>query len=335
MTGAASTTGLAQARARKALAAAGLDGDVPLARANSVTNEVWLTPDVAIRVNRRPDHRLRREAELAPLLPPEVGYPEIVSYGEHSGFDFLIQRRRPGIVLSRGWPSMPVSERRSAVRQLTSMMRALHATRCPPELAAPEHTPQLLSSAPGTQCVAPLVAALERALRLDHVERDMVAALRAYVKANAHVLEPYSTDTLIHGDLTFENVLWDGERITALIDFEWARGAPPDLELDVLLRFCAYPFLHVAADYETVTVAADYESVPFWVRDDYPQLFEAPHVLDRVRLYSIAFDVRELLVMPPDRPIRELSEHHPVHRLARTVGRRSHLDRFAHPDLHL
>jgi hypothetical protein len=54
-----------------------------------------------------------------------------------------------------------------------------------------------------------------------------------------------------------------------------------------------------------------------------------------MRLYSIAFDVRGLLVTPPDRPLRELSEHHPLRRLSRMVSHRSHIDRFAYPDLHL
>lgn len=335
MTGGSTNSGLAKARAKNALAAAGLDPDVPLVRANSVTNEVWLSADVAIRVNRRLDQRLRREAELAPLLPAEVGYPEVVHYGEGTGFDFLVQRRRPGIVLARSWPSMSPSQRRLAVRQLTYMLRELHSTPCPPELLAPDHAPQLLAPTPGTRCVAPLLDALKRAENLAHVDTELLATLTTYVKATADVLEPFVTETFIHGDLTFENVLWDGEQVTALIDFEWARGAPSDLELDVLLRFCAYPFLHVAPDYAKATVAPDYEDVPFWIREDYPQLFAADRMLDRTRLYSIAFDVRELLVMPPDRPIRELSQHHPLRRLERTISQRSHLDRFAYPDLHM
>jgi aminoglycoside phosphotransferase len=330
-----SNAGLAKARAKSALAAAGLDPGAPLERVSSVTNEVWLTADVAIRVNRRLSPRLRREAKLAPLLPPEVGYPEIVKYGTGSGFDFLILRRKPGNVLARCWPSMSEAQRRHAVRQLTSMLRALHATRCPPQLPPPDHTPQLLAPTPGTRCVAPLLDALMRARNLAYVDDELAAGLTTYVKGAADLIEPYTTDTFIHGDLTFENVLWDGDQVTAIIDFEWARGAPRDLELDVLLRFCAYPFLHVAPDYEKATLAEDYAAVPFWIHEDYPALFGADHMLDRARLYSISFDVRELLATPPDRPLRELSEHHPLRRLERTISGRSHLDRLAHPDLHM
>ena len=59
----------ALARARRALEEAGLPVDLPLERASSVTNEVWLSDRYVVRVNRQPNQRLRREAALGPLLP--------------------------------------------------------------------------------------------------------------------------------------------------------------------------------------------------------------------------------------------------------------------------
>lgn len=321
-------TGLEMARARHALDAAGLDPGVALTRASSVTNEVWLTPNHAIRVNRRLDGRLVREAKLGPLLPPEVQYPEIVGYGKGAGFDWLIARRRPGVVLSRCWPTMAPAHRRLAVRQMAFMLKALHRTPCPDGLGVIE-APQLLRAGLAGPPTAPLLDALDKARRLEHVDAELITALVSIVQQTAKVLEPFDSFTLVHGDLTFENVLWDGDKVTAIIDFEWARAAPADVELDVLLRFCAFPFLHVAADYESSTRAVDYEDVPWWLAEDYPELFGFPHQLQRVRLYAIGFDVRELLALPPSAPARLLSEHHPLRRLARTASNRSYLDTFA------
>ncbi|MEM9927434.1 MAG: hypothetical protein AAF915_27470, partial [Cyanobacteria bacterium P01_D01_bin.50] len=64
---------MAMARARHALLHAGLDSTVPLEPASSVTNEVWMSESHVIRVNRRPNQRLRREAVLGPSLPAEIG----------------------------------------------------------------------------------------------------------------------------------------------------------------------------------------------------------------------------------------------------------------------
>ena len=39
----------------------------------------------------------------------------------------------------------------------------------------------------------------------------------------------------------FENVLYHDGRIQAILDFEWARRGPRDIDLDVLLRFVFFP----------------------------------------------------------------------------------------------
>lgn len=41
---------------------------------------------------------------------------------------------------------------------------------------------------------------------------------------------------LNHGDLSLENALWDGSRLVALLDFEYAVMAPVDLDLNELLK---------------------------------------------------------------------------------------------------
>jgi aminoglycoside phosphotransferase (APT) family kinase protein len=326
--GGPTATGLALARAKYALDAAGLPTNIELTRANSVTNEVWLSSEYVIRVNRKPDHRLRREALLGPLLPPEVKYPKIVAYGAGSGFDWLIVGRSPGRVLSRCWAAMPESQRRDAVRQLAGVLKALHRTTAPDGLAD-VGAPQLLECGKGTSPVAPLLAGLERARALPNVGAGLIDLLTDTVRTSQALIEPFDVPTLIHGDLTFENVLWDGDTIAGLIDFEWSRAAPPDLELDVLLRFCAFPELHVAEDYLEETTTQNYRVVPQWLRDHYVDLFTTRFALERLRLYAIAFDVRQLLSSPPTAPLQDLPPSHELQRLNRLAHRRSYLDNFA------
>ena len=326
--GGPTATGLALARAKFALVEAGLGSDIELTRAHSVTNEVWFSPKYVIRVNRRPDRRLRREAQLGPALPDAVQYPEIVAHGSGMGFDWLVVRRRPGTVLSRCWPTLSADQQRAAVRQLAQMLRVLHRTITPGGLDD-VGAPQLLQSGQGQSPVAPLLAGLARARELPNVGEVLIDHLVDIVTSTQRTIEPFDVPTLIHGDLTFENVLWDGDRITALIDFEWARAAPSDLELDVLLRFCAYPQLHVAEDYAAETTADQYRLVPAWLHEDYADLFAAPSSLDRLRLFAIAFDVRQLLVAPPPVPLHDLPPTHELQRLNRLAQRRSYLDNFA------
>lgn len=321
-------SGLALARAKHALHEAGLDPQIELTRTSSVTNEVWLTRDYVIRVNRRPDRRLHREAQLGPVLPPQIKYPEIIGYGAGSGFDWLVVRRTPGKVLSRCWPAMADRQRRSAVRDLAVMLRALHRT-TPPIALDDIGAPQLLQQGQRESPVAPLLAGLDRSRKLPYVTAGLVDRLVEIVRTTHRVIEPFDVPTLIHGDLTFENVLWDGEHVTALIDFEWARPAPPDLDLDVFLRFCAFPELHVAEDYVADTDPRAYRDVAWWLREDYEDLFTAPHALHRLRIYAIAFDVQQLLTSPPPAPLHDLAPSHALQRLHRLAHERSYLDNFA------
>lgn len=317
---------LAEARARHALDAAGLDPATPLEPASSVTNEVWIGHEIIVRVNSKPSDRLRREAHLARLLPAEVGYPRIIAYGGEVGADFLIMERVAGHPLSRWWPGMDIEHRRAASAQLAAKLRAVHSTPAA-DTPALTHTPQLLRSArDGYMAVHPLLDAIDRAALLPMVDSRLMADVRQEVLESADHLTPFDARTLIHGDLTFENVLWDGERITALLDFEWARPGPPDLDLDILLRFCAYPHLHVAADYEDRTHARDYLEVPWWLAEDYPELFDAPFVSERIRLYTFAWDIAELLAFPPRTEPRNLPLEHPYHRIRLAMEHSSYVD---------
>jgi hypothetical protein len=146
-------------------------------------------------------------------------------------------------------------------------------------------------------------------------------------------LEPCSSNTLIHGDLHFQNVLWDGFSVTALLDLEWARGAPPDLDLDMFLRACAHPHWFVAPEYAERTRVEDYLAVPFWLAEYYPELFAHEYALERTELYAIAYDVHDLLNEVKEKPItestRELPEWHAHRRLWDTMHSKSHLRRLA------
>lgn len=316
-------TRLSELRARRALASARLDTDAPVVPIESVTNEVWACGDVVIRLNRRLHSRLQREAEVAALLPPEVGYPRVLAVGRGHGNDWVALKRIPGAPLVRAWPFLKEPERRHAVDQFAATLRALHATKVPAELASTVDPPQLLQ--PGSMACQPLLEGLDRLTELPFVDRGVVEELRGYVRANRSALDPFDAHTLIHGDLHFQNVLWDGRNVTALLDLEFARGAPPDLDLDVFLRFCAYPSLFVPVGREDEARREDYSPVASWLQAAYPELFAHPRLTDRLRIYSIAFDVRNVLAQPPTGTLSTLTMRHPYRRLMATVRNESYL----------
>jgi aminoglycoside phosphotransferase (APT) family kinase protein len=319
---------VAQARARQALGDAGFAADGELKPLRNVTNEVWLTDQHMIRLNRRHDGRLRKEIEVSRLLPPTVGYPEIITYGGSEGDDFLVTARPEGQVLAHVWPTLAPVQQAGAIEGLAEIMRAVHSVRLPLEVA-PISDPPFLESVTRVSPTEKVVAALQLVERHAHVDAGMIDEIRHLVRDLTLALEPFDAPTMIHGDLHFENVLWDGTRVTGLLDYKWARTAPADLELDVLLRYFSLPFIYIDGALRRKVTAEAHAQAPWQLANSYPELFDSPRQFDRMRVFSIAHDVRELLLYPPPLPVDRLPEHHPYRRLIRMVQGESHLDHLA------
>jgi hygromycin-B 7''-O-kinase len=269
--------------------------------------------------------RLEYEMQVASLLPPEVRHPGVVAHGRQSFGEWLVVHRRPGVVLSRAWAALSEPERERAVTTIGRTLQAIHGVE--PAAAGVRLEPPFL--APGSlQCPHQLPPArtlelVEQARGLAHVDRRLLDDIEALVTRASTTLGPDDERFLVHSDLHFENVLWDDGDVAAVLDFEWARLGPRDLDLEVILRFCFEPALHVAADYAGDALRDEYRQVPTWLRAAYPALFEHPRLAERLALFAIAYDVRDLLQSPPPTE-RRAPVHHPLGRLRAIVEGRSH-----------
>ncbi len=317
------TNRMAEIRARTALQEAGLPHDGQLVRANSTSNEVYIAPEHVIRFNQQPNKRLMREAEICEILPSQSWSPRIVAYGGRPGADYLIVERRPGVSLSRIWPQMSSDQRRQAIQQFTLYLKDLHQIPNCERIPEVESPPHLLG---GGYPVEALLAGLQTLGRTPNVDSGLTHAAREMVLDAEESLADYHTSSLIHGDLSLENVLWDGREITAIVDFEWCRGGPADLDLDVLSRYFAIPQAHVSAEAEAWQNTEDYYDVPLWMSEVYPELFAHPQLPDRLMIYAMAFEVRDLLQNPPPANKRDLNELHPYYRLDHLVATGGHVE---------
>lgn len=307
-------------RARRALQQAGLPIDGEVVRANSTRNEVLLCGNYVVRVNREPNQRLRREAALCAELPVRTWTPRVLGHGGDIGADYLIVARRPGEPLSRCWPTMSPRDRRFAIAQLAEALAELHGTAVPPSAPPLRRTTHLLDDSAGPT-LRPLwlaIGALRRSVEADQRLLDLIESV---VSERARLLDEFPTSHLMHGDLTFENILWDGRQITALLDFEWCRGGPADLDIDSIARYCRYPFAHVPEPASQQQRSSDYSEVLGWLAADLPELFAIPHLDDRLLLFDIAFELHELVSHPDLGSRRELGALHPLNRLAGKLAR--------------
>jgi hygromycin-B 7''-O-kinase len=287
----------AEQRARRALQGAGLDPRARLVRARSEANEAWLGDGFALRVNFRGDlGRLRREAELARRVPPQVRYPAVLAHGDDGEIEWLVTQRVKGIELAQAWPRLDRRLRERATIELADALRALHRvdTRGLPgdgELLPPHVLP-----------LDPLLALLDDVA--DRLDAGLVTELRAFVRDRWDAFDDRGTG-LVHGDPHLENVLWDGEHLSAVLDLEWARPSWLECDTETLLSFCDHPARFVAAEREHEARPEDYAEVPGWLRGAYPELFEHPRLADRLVVLHVSRTLTIVEEATAPSPLRE------------------------------
>ncbi len=307
---------LAELQARRALERVGADPAAPLTPIASVNNRVWITDEFVVRVNTTGSLRLGREASIVPKLPPEVPHAEYLGSGiSGNEYEWYVARRVAGQPLSRSWPSMSDADRERAMASLARSLRALHNTPAPAGLDRGNALQLVGQGSNRLREAARHARATNRLSPAESAEIDLF--LDSFVPSlDAHP----TSDNLIHGDLVFENIMWDG-KVLSLLDFEFSRAAPPTLELDVVLRYCGYPQLHSPPGVSNGLTPSQFRDVPRLIATYYPELFDGDLVFERLCVYAMGFELRLLL----DDTLDEQSQQLCRDRIASIISGRSHL----------
>ncbi len=289
----AGETSADRARAHAILRAAGAAA-ANLERAdNALTTSVWATPDMVVKMGAAGSPFLRRERrmlEAVRVAVPALPLPVVVTFGRDRCGDFLLERRLPGAPLLELWPSWPEARRVRCTRQLAGLVSALH-----------NGTRQSGPASTGSAFYRDLRRSIRRLDGAPGLEPAVVDLALALAREGVATADRTAYSVLVHNDLQFNNILADDRGITGLLDFGRARRAPPDLELDLLLRFVRFPRLFAReVDYGR-TREGDYAEVVPALRQTLPALFadaESEEGQARQRLYSLAYDFRQLARAP-------------------------------------
>jgi scyllo-inosamine 4-kinase len=195
------------------------------------SNATWSAGGLVLRISVESGaERLAREARLASLLPPEVGYPPIVESGVTEGLEWMLAKRVSGRNLGDVWPALGWEARATALCELWAKAQAVHSV--DPVLARAYTRDESPFYAPTAAQAAEQLERLE--------EAGVLAPRQAAILSEA--LEGYwaamdsAPRVLDHGDLCTENALWDRGHVVALLDFEYAIVAPVELDLNELVR---------------------------------------------------------------------------------------------------
>lgn len=296
----------------------------------SWSNDTWVADTAVLRVCWRGDRRrMLRERAVLTALPASIPHAEALDAGETGGLTWLLLRRIPGERLDLAWPSLTGRQRRAALAGLGEALAALHdwapspAVRdlltaagagptgpgpTGPVTAGPVTTgpgggtaraagPSPVAAGIVGSAIVPLpIARLRPLLELAGGLPGMDASVLAKARSRIGELLPFVTEAeftgggVVHADAHLGNALWHEGRLSALLDFEWARLGPPDLELEAVCR--DDPDLETLAERETCRAAA--VPVLAGLRAGYPGLFLRAGLTERLWLYELCHQVRSL-----------------------------------------
>lgn len=91
---------------------------------------------------------------------------------------------------------------------------------------------------------------------------------------------------LIHGDLHFDNIIYNNGKIT-LLDFEYAMPAAIDYDFRILNRCKEVPWHWASAKTDMLAIESDYQNLMPIIIENYQELKDIPHLQERLLIYDI------------------------------------------------
>ncbi len=271
----------------------------PLTPAGGWSNAVWRTPTHVVRISSgRFVRSFAHEIATLQLLPTTVPHAKVCAYGQVGPREWMIQERVPGETLFDAWPTLTPTSQRAAITQLGAILRALHDVPLPIGFANPWATAALLPGGQPQNAYHPpptqYALLIEAVLRIPDGDPAMIHAAGAFIEAR---LPAFRGDTLVlvHDDMHFSNIIWADGAITALLDFEGAKVAPADQELDTFLRFAREPEDYRGPHQSQRLTTEAVRDVPQYLRAAYPVLFLHPRHNERLAVYEALWQLVQLL----------------------------------------
>jgi aminoglycoside phosphotransferase len=210
---------------------------------------------------------------------------KIYDYGEVEGKSYLLMEKIPGTNLVYDWLKFSIKDKENYIAQLADQLKIFHSIRFESySIPITEH-----------KSFSNLKDAIERVVSFNLIDKSKlkpeyvkeVEYLEQFYREHINLLDEVNTAVLVHSDLNLENILYDGDKVTGIIDFDWACHAPKDFELWKIAEVFREPKYSVEErlepQYENYKMTEEFG----FLRKHYPELFNSPQGADRVRMFYL------------------------------------------------
>lgn len=228
----------------------------------------------------------RHQAEITKSLKEAgVPVPTVIDFNSGEGTHYLLTERLPGSNLVDKWSTLSVGQREDFIAQAAGYLQKIHTIR------SNAYRLPIYSQDDSGTLVQAMAARIDFS-RLDRTkltpeQRENVELLEQFYKDHNRLLDEQGTAVLVHNDFHFENILADGDKVTGIIDWDWASYAPADYELRSMLDYAHAPKYYVEEHLEPYFEGKQLIDEMQLYKKYYPELFSHPNLENRIKLYMI------------------------------------------------
>lgn len=245
----------------------------------------YVTPDVVVKINQQkgyPDYLSNkivsdRLADQAPVV-------KVLAYDffEKTDYEVLVMERAEGTMLLDDIFYLEEATQKTLFRQVLDVVRKLNEIKFDdfgeinaPEKSYPTHAEFLAHN------FRESVATIRRDQLAD--ESD-IQKIEQYFLDKVNILDD-EKPVFVHTDLHMGNMLHDGDRLTAVLDFDYSLKAPQFTTLTSLLGFIGKPSQYVEGtkDFARFRGKNFHHLLPV-LREELPELFTDPDLLQKLNL---------------------------------------------------
>lgn len=239
--------------------------------------------DFVLKIERDLDVTPHQESIVKLAVEAGAKVPKILDAGNIAGRRYLLMERLRGEKLSHSWHTFSEDQKESFINQICEQMKILHS------IKFDNYSPQRPREFDN------FLEAIEWQMRqinidqetLDNTTKTNLDLIKQFYQDHKEILDERGTAVFVHNDLHFENILFEREEITGIIDFDFSRQFPKDYELWHIVDFFFAPTYYVEKKLEPMWMNFQLGNELNCFKKYYPDLFNHPHLLTRLRLYFL------------------------------------------------
>lgn len=203
----------------------------------------WVNPvffvnsKYVIRFNARDTNlpKIQREAVTYKIMRAnDIPVPDFVLIDESktiSNYDYMITKIISGENIEHSWNKLSKEQRYSLSFQAGTILKKIHSIHNTSfgDLASNSPLPQVNKWSEYLDCK--LRFHLDEALDLNLFEDDTINVIWANFRSLAPIIDQITTPCFVHVDFHFGNMLYEGNSIKSILDFEWSLWGDPLYDL--------------------------------------------------------------------------------------------------------